>query len=288
MDPNYPSPPQPGSGTQPQVGGEFGTEPSGQKRFPKKFIFIGIGLILIIIVAVLLIGGGKKDKKEATDQTSRDSSIYIDRAGYKDITDGIGDPTALVATLSDKVINYGGISVIQPCALITLDDIKANGLLINANQLTGPVSRNVYNGTTGQQIGRLSPYVLPSSDELNNCQYYLTDSKVVEVTVMQSYNVNPIALNEVVAKRFTPVADVNGLKVFKETLENKFNKNETTYLIRSANATTKLRIDTDQAVKDKILAKLAENLKKAETTPTPLPLFSYKSPVMSTSVFACC
>lgn len=280
MDPNSLQPPvNPGNN-------ELPSQPPARKPIPKKFLFIGIGLLVLIfvIVGLLVSSGGKKQ----TNSSGRDASVYVTREGYEDENDSIGDATAITASLSDKTISFAGTQVVQPCALVTLDDLKDNKLLLMANSLTGPVERNFYDGRGSQQVGKLSDYLLPSDDKVNSCSYSLKNQQTIDLEVLQSFSASAKALNDEITEKYTALPDASGLKIYKSTRENTYDKNESTYMVRAANATVRLRINTEPSVKDKMLALVAERLKKAETSPTPLTTFTIKSPVMDGSVFTSC
>src|SRR5687768_11392328 len=171
MDPNYPSSPVVNDGG-------FNNQPPTKKPFPKKLVFIGVGvLVLIIIIVALMMGGGNKKKSDDSASNGKDSSTYITREGYEDENDAVGDAAAIFAKPTDRVINFAGQRVVQACTLLTLDDLKANGILLNANSFTGPVTRNVYDGRGNQQTGNISEYTTRSSDDINNCSYYLKGNK---------------------------------------------------------------------------------------------------------------
>ncbi len=282
MDPNYPSSPVVNDGG-------LNTQPPAKRPFPKKLVFIGAGvLVLIVVIVALVMGGGGKKKPHDSAKNGKDSSVYISREGYEDENDAVGDATAIFAKPTDRVISFAGQRVIQACSLLTLDDLKANGILLNANSFTGPVTRNVYDGRGSQQTGKISEYTTRSSDKINNCSYNLKNNKTAEVSIYQSFSVSNAALQDDIERIYTAVPDVNGLKVFKYSHENNFNKTERQWMLRSANATAVLRTDVDDAKKEKLLALVAERLKKTESSPTTFTAFEIKSPIMSSSVLTNC
>ncbi len=281
MDPNYPS--------SPVVSDGGFTQPPAKKPFPKKLVFIGVGvLILIIVVIALMLSGGNKKKPGDTAKNGKDSSTYIAREGYEDENDAIGDAAAIFVRPTDRVINFAGQRVIQACSLLTLDDLKANGILLNANSLTGPVTRKVYDGRGSQQTGDISKYVTRSSDEINNCSYYLKGNKVAEVSVYQPFNASEASLKSDIERTYTAIPDVGGVKALKNNRENSFNKSESKWMLRSGSASAVLRTDVDEAKKEKLLVLVADRLKKAESTPTAYTNFEIKSPVMKGAVFTSC
>lgn len=281
MDPNYPNSPVVNDGG-------FNAQPPAKKPFPKKLIFIGVGvLVLIIIVIAVLMGGGSKKKAGDNANNGRDSS-YIERAGYEDENASIGDATAIFAKTTDRVISFAGKTVVQPCSLLTLDDLKANGILLAANSLTGPITRNVYDGRGSQQTGEISKYTAPSASEINNCSYNFKNNKVAEVSIYQPFNVTESALADRIRQFYAPIPDIAGLKAYKYNRENSLNKDQSEYMVRSSNATAVFRTDVDNAKKEKLLALVAERLKKAETAPTTLTTYEIKSPVMSGSAYTSC
>lgn len=261
-------------------------QPPARKPFQKKFLYIGVGIVVLIIAALLI---NAATKKESSTAPGKDKGFYLTREGYQDENDSIGDATAITATLSDKTVNFAGSPVIQPCALLTLDDLKDNKLLLAANSLTGPVERNFYDGRGSQQTSKPSDYILPHDDSLNSCSYSLKNDQSIDVEVMQGFDASPKALNDEITKNYSPIADASGLKAYKLNRENTRDKNASTFLVRSANATVLLRISTaDATVKEKLLGVIADRLKKAESTPTPLTTFSIKSPIMDGSVYTSC
>lgn len=288
MDPNNPG--YPPANSNQNSSNQFLQPPvrRGLGRFVRNKIFIGAFVLILIILLALALGG--KDKKDGgTSKSGKDASTYITRPGYEGENDGIGDATALISAPGDKIASFAGAQVMQACTLLTLDDIKSNGLLLEANSLTGPLERIFQDGQGSQAQPKLSDILAPSAEDTNSCRYGLKDQGVVQLAILQPFNVSNAALDDDIQDMYTAQQDMQGFKVYKKIKENQYDKNETTYLIRSPKAAAELRISlTDQAKKDALLNLVAERVQKAQNTPTPIAKISYKSPVMPNAVYTDC
>lgn len=296
MDPNNPNPYNSTNSftpyTTPTDNGSGGFK---RRILSKKVLLIGGAVLLIVIILIALLSSSKKPKQQESSNknTQPDSSVYIERKGYFNESGGIGDAEALFSEPGATVVTYKGKNVIQPCALITIKDIRDNGLYIFANQLAGPVSQTAYTGQGSQSVTP-SEYTLPL--RTNSCTYTLQKDKpddpaVIDITLYQSFDANSTPLDEEVERRFTPRTGIDGtdFKVYKNVKANNLSPNESTYFLRNSTVAAELRIDLADKSKEEIFLKLlAERLKKAETTPTPLVKYGYKSPIMNKEVYTSC
>lgn len=295
MDPNNPAPTNPTNNGFTSYSTPPDNGPGGQKRklLSKKVLLIGGAILLVIIILIVVLSGGKKSKQQNSTDTQPDASVYIERKGYFNESGGIGDAEALFSEPGSSVVAFKGKNVIQPCALITIKDIRDNGLYIYANQLAGPVSQTAYTGQ-GSQAGTPSQYTLPI--RRNSCTYTLQKDKpgdpaVIDITLYQSFDANSRPLDDEVERRFTPRAGIDGtdFKVYKNIKVNNLSPDESTYFLRNSSVAAELRINLADKSKEEVFLKLlAERLKKAETTPTPLVKYSYKSPVMAKEAYTSC
>lgn len=284
MDPTQPSTPQP---LQPA--------PQPPKRPMPKGVLIAIiaGVVIILGILIWLTISLFSNSKSKNVQNATDTSTVITRPGYEDVTedDGIADATALTAKLAGSSTSFEGKPVLQPCGLITLEDLKSNGLLLTANSLTGPVMRNSYTGQ-GTNNTTISSILLPSENESNSCRYSMKRDKgvgTIAVTTWQSFEISERALQEELRRSYSVDAEVAGLRVYKDSNSNSFQEGEVTYIVRAANASAQLRINVgDDAVRTKLLTTLAERQKAAESTPMQSVTFEYKSPTMDKPVYTSC
>lgn len=285
MDPNQPITPTP---VQP-------VQQPPQSPAPKR---MSKGLLVGIIVAAIIILGlaawfivSLFTKSGKTNTASSDNSTVIVRPGYENETDGIADATAITSKPSGSITSFQGKAILQPCALITLDDLKNHKLLLAANALTGPVERVGYTGQGTNNVDS-DPILLPDEEESNSCRYSIQKEDKpgsVVVSAWQSFELSEDFLQEELADSFAPQPDIGGLKVYKETDSNSIEKDEVTYLIRATSATARLRMSAgDEATRAKLLEKLAERLKAAETSPTQSITFGYESPTMDKAVYTSC
>lgn len=288
MEPNYPTGANtPSVNPYPQQPA-LSPEPS-KKRWPlspKLTIVLGVVLLLIAlaIAAVLLNKGSSKNGKK--DGGGNDlSSLYIQRTGYENVGDGIGDPLALISKPSGKTVQYGGTTVVQACTLITIKDVRDAGLKIQPNQLTGTVKRTYFDGVGPALLKKGSDLFLPFDSDSNHCQYLLEDKGVVEVVVYQPNYTNMKAVDYEVGRKHTKGADVNGFKTYQAEVRQN-DPNNTSIFFRSDTLSAKLRIETaDKTAKDKIIALLGQRLAQA---PTAIEEFSYESPIFESKVVNAC
>lgn len=293
MDPNYPNSngnanifpgqPQPAMTPPPSP-----TPPKKRWPFSKKTtLILGLGLVIVVgLVVVAMNMGGSGDKKKQS--TNDRASLYIQRPGYEGISEGVGDPLSLFSTPTN-VVKYGGVDVIQSCSLLTLKDIRDAGLLTEANQLTGIVDRTYFDGGSPAMFANAPSSFLPFENESNYCQYRLENKDFVEITVYQPGYTPAGAVNYEVGRQFSPIADVEGLKTFKQTKQHESFPNEGTYYLRDANVDVKLRVSTPEKKHNETMLKLlAQHVIKARTTPTPLERFEHKSPIFEGTIVNAC
>lgn len=295
MDPNYPNANSTNGFTPYQNPGSPALSPK-KGPFSKKMLLIGGAVLLVLIlIIVVLMSGGKKSNKQATNNPQLDSSLYVDRKGYFNEAGGVGDATALYSKPSSQIVSFKGTNVIQPCALITIQDIRDNGLYIIANPLTGPVEQSAYTGQGSQSTPEPSKYIIRSGEK-NTCSYYVQkdtrdDPGVVEATVYQSFDASSEAIDDDVSRKYVIQAAFEGIdmKVYKNAKTNNLSPNESTYFIRGNSVSAEFRINVTNKDKEGALLKLfVERLYKAQTTPTPRMQYGYKSPVMSKEIFSSC
>lgn len=145
---NYPSAPPPDA-----------TPPKKRWPFSKKVTII---LILAVAVIALVIAAFSLNKGSTSNKGDKNkSSLYIQRAGFEDDGDGIGDALALISKPTSKVVQYGGVNIVQPCSIITLKDIRDTGLRISANQLAVAVNRTYMDGVGQASLPKPSGSFLP-------------------------------------------------------------------------------------------------------------------------------
>jgi hypothetical protein len=284
MDPNQPITPT-------------NVPPSAQLLPPKKNMPKGllIGIIAAIIVflglAIWLVLGilTKSDKNK--ENTTDESSVII-RPGYEGESSGVADATALTAKLSGNVTSFQGKTILQPCTLVMLDDLKDNGLLLAANPLTGPVQRIGYTGQGSAATVDANSILLPSETDSNSCRYALKvqgKPGTVAITAWQPFEISERALQRELERLYAPQPDSEGLKVYKNADSNSTTDGETTYIVRSRDATIRLRMNTgNEAAQEKLLSKVVERLQTAASTPTQSVAFDYRSPTMDKSVYRNC
>jgi hypothetical protein len=284
----------------PTHSGSSDVPPPGRfSRSKKKLVFLGVGLlILIVIIVATMLFSGKTTKKELN-VNGIDSSLQIHRKGYTDdeTKGAVGDAYALSATVTDKIISFAGVKVIQPCSLLTPQDIRDNGSLLLANPLTAPVIQNTYSGQGDQKPKELSKYFIPFGDDgdNNSCQYSIkkpADSEatnhIIEISVMQGIDISQQAYDIEIAKYTAQPALPGNIDLFVKNVKGDPRPNETEYMLRSKNAAVKLRFVLTDAEKNIYLKLIAARLKKAETTPTGEVVLSLKSTIFNGKIYESC
>lgn len=262
------------------------TTPPKKSRWPfSRKVTIVLGVVLFIVVAgiIALVVG---QKKPASNEAAGGDSIRYNRPGYEAEGTGIGDPAALVAEKTSKVVQYEGQNMLQPCTLITIDDLQGFGLQLLQNQIASPVEVSSFDGQSNTPSPGATRSFLPGPGEGNYCQYFLKGLERVTVTAYQPPYASVAALNSQVEK-YQAIPDVEGVKTYQRV------RNESPdlglYLLRDGNNAIELYLDMkDAAGKDKVLKLAAKRFKEAQSTPTPLQKFSYKSPIFTASAVSTC
>lgn len=254
--------------------------------FSKKVTLIVGGIILLVVIGAIIaivMNVMKPGKNTQTD-------AYIARDGYTNSTGAIGDATALFSAPSGKTISYNGDTVIQPCGIVTIEDLRSKGILISADGQTTPIEENTYIEQGSKIIDKPSESFLERFEEANTCRYALQPQpNAIEITAYQTFNTSLIALQRELDRFYTPESPLEGLPVYVSTKANKTNPNETVYIIRGTNASIELRIGMEDDTKKKaLLAVAAKRLKDAETSPMQSLVFDIRSPIMSKSVYMSC
>lgn len=275
MQPPAPVTPQPQLQPQP-------LPPAGKPTLPKKWLLIGGAVLLVIIVVVLLMILNNKPSSNTTGSKTPDPSLYISRQGFA-FDAGHGDPYAL--QVSDGVQTYRGQQVVQACAVMSPSDIIALGKQFQADQLTGTIKRTYFDGKGLGNIILDSSTALPFDQDTNACLYRLNENNgrdYISLNVFQPSYVNMGSVDET-QDRYAPVADSHGLKVFKQKPTGDAEVDGLgIYILRANNLAAQLTVAVDDTgVQAKVLDRIAGNLATAQTKPTPLPIFSLKSPVFT-------
>lgn len=145
----------------------------GRPSHKKLFIIIGIiiGLLLIAVTAALLFTNLSVTEEK---NTGLDPKTRINREGYANVPDHIGDPFALAQLETATPISYRKAPVIDACHMLPLETIKDQKLFIASGSDSGAMSRNYFDGSgdaaetewhTSENLVR----------EINDCSYGLLD-----------------------------------------------------------------------------------------------------------------
>lgn len=274
MEPNYPD----STNTNPAVAPQPAA-PEPKKRWPfsgKATLIMAIVLVLVAATIAFLASGGGSKSGDSSDR----STIYTQREGFEGLDESIGDPMALISKASTKVAQYKGSAVVQPCTLLSVSDIRDSGLKLTPALQPGAVNSNFLDGQSQQPIQpNMNDFGFPFPDNTNNCTYYLTNSDRVTLTTYQDTYLSPTAVDREIASSFASAPETNGVQTFqKKQADNE----STTYLLRVSGLTNVLQLKTtNEAAKGKLLRALADHIKTAANTPTPLQEYSYDSPIWS-------
>jgi len=266
MEPNYPGSTNANPVTAPQP-----AAPEPKKRWPlsgKVTIIVAIVVTLAVAAAGFLVFG-----------SGGQSDTYTQRDGFENLDGSIGDPMALVSKPSGTVAQYGGRAVVQPCALLSISDVRSSGLKLTPGLQPGAVNSTYLDGQSQQPIQpQISDFGFPIiSDNTNHCTYYLTNDELITVTTYQETYASVAAIDSEISRNFVAEPLTNGVKTYRDRQSEDKN---TTYLLRDSGATNVIRLKTgNETAKNKLLGLLANHMKTAINTPTPLPTYSYDSPV---------
>jgi hypothetical protein len=274
MEPSYPD----STNTNPTAAPQPAT-PEPKKRWPfsgKVIIILVAVLVIVIVTIVFLVSSGGSKSGDSSDR----STIYTQREGFGDLDESIGDPMALISKASTKAAQYRGSAVVQPCALLSVSDIRGSGLKLTPALQPGAVNSNFLDGQSQQPIQpNMDDFGFPFPDNTNNCTYYLTDGERVTLTTYQDTYLSPVAVDREINRSFTAAPETSGVQTFQK---KQADDEATTYLLRVSGVTNVLELNTaNEAAKDKLLRALADHMKIAVNTPTPLQEYGYDSPIWS-------
>ncbi|HSW80824.1 MAG TPA: hypothetical protein VLG40_00350 [Candidatus Saccharimonas sp.] len=260
--------------------------PNGRRRLSKKQLLIIGGAVLVVIILIIVALGLFSKKPNTSKSNAADPSLYTSRPGYA-FDGGLGDPYALQVS-DGGVQTYGGEKVIQACGVFTPNDVTAVGQRLQGAQLTGTIKRTYFDGKGLGSIVLGYASALPFDDDANSCLYRLdTTSKhneYVSLAVFQPSYVKMTAVTATEHNSYAPAPASHGLQVFKQKPTNDALVDAMGIYILQAgdNLAVQLTIAADDTnVQAKVLDRVAANLVAAQTKPTPLPVFSLKSPIFT-------
>lgn len=251
-----------GCGTTGQVAGTAEPEPSGRPPAPSASV-----------------------SEEET--RARDAGLYVERPGYS-VSAAIGDPAAIVFAAADPPappVSIGGSAVVQACAVVTPQEIRAAGAVTSAGSLA--VSRAVFDGQ-GTIPTQIDEYGLPEAEETNFCQVRLGTSEQerggVDVTVAQpGYAAVAVIAREHEKPHLAavpPIDGVPGVSVWRRTLPSHTSRDHVWWL-RVGDVGVQLAVTWgDAGVAGRILEASARNLQRLAAAPQGPPLLAYDSPVL--------
>jgi len=256
--------------------------PEKKPRFSRKtLVILAVALIVVIVGVVIASSGSNKDQEN---QKSADN-VYYDRPGIDraNLTEAIGDPAPLISKPGASPVSYKGTKVIQACNLITLEEIRKQGLQIYPNSLTA-FERTYFDG---QSQGKLDTFStsLGSMGDSNSCEYPIGQKTrgSVSIDVYQPTYNQPSAI-EYELGRYQARGTISGLARYERTIDE-----TTSYLLRDGNSA--LLIDFRHVSKEaaaKLLATIAANYKSEKASPAGPIQFAYDSPVFRKSYLNGC
>ncbi|HSX02892.1 MAG TPA: hypothetical protein VLI05_06305 [Candidatus Saccharimonadia bacterium] len=236
-------------------------------------------MITLIALAVALL-----HRPTAKPADTSNAGLYQARPGYSH-DDGVGDPGALQTDLG-PVISYGGQPVVQACGVLSPTDITALGLRLDNSPLTSTIQRTFFDGSGQGTVVTGDSSSLPRDEDANSCTYRFdsSDRDLVSLAVYQPSYANTSAFNAEQNRHYTAQPDQPGVHIYlaNPTGQAALDAKATTYLLRGTVANAQLLIiTTNTAERTRILARVAANLAKTQTTPTGLPEFSLRSPIFT-------
>lgn len=258
-----PRPPAPGSG--------------------RKKLFMIIAGVVLLIVAVLVVMAAKGGSDKKTDDTQNDDSVYYDRPGFdrEKLSDGIGDPAALVFKKTATPVNYQGTGVVQACSVFGPDDLKQTGLTWRPHSLTVAFQRNYLDGQSNGTV-RTSGALDGSGNVSNYCNYTLESGENGEtlwIQVFQPPYSTAEALNYDISRKLGDGGMIGGLKAYKKT--EKSIDTTTTILLRSGDSAVQIVTHlSDSAKVSAVAERVAANFTRLLSAPDGPPAIEFDSPLM--------
>jgi hypothetical protein len=270
-------PTNPNDTNTPQQYNTYGsTAPDNKPRFSRKKLLVMavIALLVIFGIAVALANGGKKD-----DGTNKPTgNVYYDRPGFErsKLGDAIGDPAPLITKSGAAAVSYKGSPVVQACNLLTVEELRKQGLQLSPNSLTA-FERTYFDGQSQGTLNTFSSS-LASMGDTNDCTYPLDDDNgTMSIDVYQPAYNQPSAITYEL-RQYTANGSVAGLARYERTFED-----STYYLLRDGDSAIQIQLRkvSDKAVAEKLLSKVAENYTHEKGAPAGPVQFTYSSPVFN-------
>jgi len=267
----------------------FNDTPPKKRRWPlsRKWTIITVVLLLVVVFYAVVIMLHKPQGGNSQDQTT----LYINRPGFTH-TDGVGDPLGLASKSAGQVVQYGGQNVVQACALLSVEDVRAAGFKIDPDQLTTSVTQTFFDGVGPAPYASdsvESSFYLPDPDITNNCEYHLMNREYAQVIVYQPNYIKMNVVASEISRTSTPLPDMGSVKVFQNTKAPSGIPNDNDYYLQAPTATASVRFETaDSTSRDKALKSIAAHLEQAAATPTPARVFTFNSPIFTGSTLDPC
>lgn len=273
---------------------------------PIHWAAIMIGLAVITGCSSLFTDRNQAAEEGEGSQTPDENTI-VERPGYENLANSIGDPAPLVQKSGGKAITYQGEPMLQACEMLTLADLQEAGFLLDPNPLAGGIMRSYFDGKGEAAFSSPSEWSLPMFDESNQCSYGLyteqkesapnegevenaidtgseardPGGKFILVTVYQPPYVSGNAVQYVLDRRYKKDSESDGVTIYTEK-ENRSGQIRS-FLVGDRVAVEiafKLGLEGESA-KEAFIQTVAKRMGEAVANPSGPPQFEYDSPTFT-------
>jgi hypothetical protein len=260
-------------------------QPVTPKRWPfskKVTLLLGIGLLIIIAIIITIVDAVQRNGSEPQ---SNNQSLYVQRDGYPQ-TDGVSDPAAVASKKVSQAVTKAGQAIIQACNLLSIEDLKSQGIPLQANTLPGAISRTFNDGEGKAQSGEVRQSSLSSiglSSDVNNCNYVLeaTNSAIIGINVLQPFLVSAALVNQEISESYTPAEAIEGVEVFKRQDKSGLgDSNAQDYILRVNGTAAYITLGLPEQQQSKIaavLSTIAKNFAQEVAQPSGISEIYYDS-----------
>lgn len=259
----------------------------------RHFLKIGIIVTILVAAAVLIAILFTEAAKREAERAALDGSTRIDRDGYTQVAESIGDPAALTQRETTIPVNYNGSAVIDACHLLPLDTIRDQSLFVTPSTAPDAISRYYFDGSTVE----LDPFFLESElivRDVNSCSFSLADEERrqggIRVEVFQPGYSNDEALRRVLDDYLIQGDIISGVQKYDRVRNTIVDGGVAHYLQKDQTYVgVEFNLGKDkQDTVDALLERVAERLATVASSPRGPIGFGVESPTFDATFTSAC
>lgn len=282
MDPSYDS-------SEPAPDNEQQHTPKRKKVIVASVIIAVLLLVALVTAALFTRAAIREEAVEPTDPKTR-----IDRAGYTNVHESIGDPFALQQKTTETVAVYQNAPVIDACNLLTLEAVTKQNLFISPGVDAGKISRHFFDGgSTAIDKEWLGSDEL--ARDLNECDYPLiaTDGKSngnLHIEVYQPTYASAAGLRSELDDYLRSSETIDGVDVYNRT-NTPIEDERTFYFLEYKGTYVGVEFavhDADKNTGRILLESVAKHFKATSDKPAGPAEYSFESPTFDGTFIGAC